>query len=563
MQPDLPDDYYLVNFRELLVFVSNAYADLLSSQEAAFATDFNHLSESAARLYVRLLCRSKTLFRKDKLSYVEIPDLDTAIEELAAAGFMLINPELDVVDALSLMTKPEVGQWLLNESVPGCSKSGLAKLKRAEVEQIVCDYLQSKSGFAEPVEIDCLPCAGLQILQPCREEVFCIYKLCFFGNLYQDMTDFVLRDLGLARYENYRIDANTRAFADRDHIDRHLQYYSVLDEASKLEELTASEALRLDELLPRTSDATLLRRVERFRNRLARDLERCGEWQVALQLFAQSQRPPARERCARILAANGQASEALLLCREVMDTAVDEEEKQVVDGFAARLAKKNGIKWDFQKPYKPPSNRIELANNGESVEFQARDYFNAEGQCFYTENVLFDGVFGLAFWDQIFLALPGVFFNPFQRAPADFYEPGFMQARKAAIQQQFDVLSEPSTLRVQVLDRFQSKKGLQNPMVSWRYLDEDLLKLALERIPLVDWLAIFNRLFSDTRLTRNGLPDLILFPNANDPSPYRLIEVKGPGDVLQKNQQRWMSFFAENHIDHMLCHVRWTNNGSA
>ena len=562
MQPDLPDDYYLVNFRELLSFVSRAYADLLTKEEADFASDFKSLPEAAARLYVRLLCRSKTLFRRDKLNYTEIPDLDSAIQELAATRFMLINPELGVIDALSLMTKPEISQWLQDKGVSGCSKSALAKLKRADTEQIVIDSLQSQSGFAEPVAIDRLPCAGLQILQPCREEVFCIYKLCFFGNLYQDMTDFVLRDLGLALYENYRIDLDTRAFADRDQIEKHLLYYSVLDEASQLDELTANDALRLNKLLPCTDDATLLRRIDRFRNRLARDLERAGEWQAALELFAQSRRPPARERRARILAANERESDALDLCREVVAAPIDEEEKQVVGGFAARLAKKNGSPWEHEKPYKPPYETIVLENNGESVELQARDYFDSQGQCFYTENVLFDGVFGLAFWEQIFLALPGVFFNPFQRAPADFYEPGFMRARQAAIQQQFDALSVPSALGEQVLTRFESKRGLQNPMVNWRHLDEELLQLALERIPLADWLAIFNRLFSDTRLTRNGLPDLILFPH-DAAIPYQLIEVKGPGDVLQKNQQRWMSFFAENDIDHRLCHIRWADNGTA
>ncbi len=563
MQAELPEDYYLVNFRELLGFVIEAYADLLTPEERDFAVDFNRLSEAAARLYVRLLCRSKSLFRRDKLSYAEIPDLDSAIQELESARFLMVNPELEVVDALSLMTKPEVSQWLLDESVPGCSRSGLAKLKRADIEQLVCDFLLAHSGFDQAVDISRLPCAGLQILQTCREELFCIYKLCFFGNFYQDMTDFVLRDLGLALYENYRIDTDTRAFSDRDQIEKHLKYYGALDEASQLEELSAVDARRLNASLPQNPDVTLARRIDRFRNRLARDLERCGEWQAALELFSQSQRPPARERRARILAANNRESEALALCRDVLATPVDEEEKQVVGGFAARLARKTAVEWEHVAPYKPPVDTIELENNGDSVELQVRDYFSRDAECFYTENVLFDGVFGLAFWEQIFLGLPGVFFNPFQRAPADFYEPGFRQARADAIQEQFETLSKPPILKNQVLERFESKRGLQNPMVSWRYLNEDMLNLALDRIPLTDWLVIFNRLFSDTRLTRNGLPDLIQFPQDTDVNPYRLIEVKGPGDVLQKNQQRWMTFFSENNIDHMVCHVRWADDGTA
>jgi hypothetical protein len=38
---------------------------------------------------------------------------------------------------------------------------------------------------------------------------------------------------------------------------------------------------------------------------------------------------------------------------------------------------------------------------------------------------------------------------------------------------------------------------------------------------------------------------------------YCLIEVKGPGDSLQKNQQRWMQFFQAQEIAHRLDRVSW------
>ena len=574
--PVLSENYYLVNFCELIEFVSAAYSDLLVEEEAAFARDFAQCSEPAQRLYVRLLCRSKNLFRKEKLNYPEIVDLDKAIDELVSRGFMLLDPLLEIDEALSLVTKPEIAHWLWQQKrqqkrqpdAVELSKSDLAKLKREELEQKVFDWYDelyepsTSSNLSDVmvVPVSESPCTGSTILEPCREEVFQIYKLCFFGNLYQDMTDFVLRDLGLARYENYRIDRETRAIRDRTHLKAHLQYYHVLDEIAGLEELTVAEAQRLSDLLPETEDLTLQRRIDRFRNRLARDLERCEELEVALAMFALSNRPPARERRARILAATGRHEEALALCREVVTTPADEEEKHIVSGFASRLARKTDTPWEHVKPYKPPQDTVCLPDSGASVELQVRDYFSSEGQCFYTENVLFDAVFGLAFWEQIFMPVvgSGVFFNPFQRAPADFYDADFVRTRQHAIDQQFETLLQVGELESQVLERFASKSGLMNPMVNWRYLDETLLQLALQRIPLADWLAIFRRLLSDTRVTRNGLPDLILFPDAEDAAAYELIEVKGPGDVLQKNQQRWMSFFASQNIAHQVCHVRWT-----
>jgi len=38
-------------------------------------------------------------------------------------------------------------------------------------------------------------------------------QLLFFGNHYQGMTDFVLSDLGVARYYPYRLDRSRRLFS--------------------------------------------------------------------------------------------------------------------------------------------------------------------------------------------------------------------------------------------------------------------------------------------------------------------------------------------------------------
>ena len=50
---------------------------------------------------------------------------------------------------------------------------------------------------------------------------------------------------------------------------------------------------------------------------------------------------------------------------------------------------------------------------------------------YYVENTLMNALFGLAFWEQIFEPVPGVFHNPFQSAPADMYDSAFRAARRA------------------------------------------------------------------------------------------------------------------------------------
>ena len=69
--------------------------------------------------------------------------------------------------------------------------------------------------------------------------------------------------------------------------------------------------------------------------------------------------------------------------------------------------------------------------------------------------------------------------------------------------------------------------------------------------------AIFTRNLKDLRNNRAGFPDLVHFPADGG---YCLIEVKGPGDSLQQNQQRWMQHFEAHRIPHRLARVSWCQN---
>ncbi|MEO1088623.1 MAG: VRR-NUC domain-containing protein, partial [Acidobacteriota bacterium] len=62
--------------------MESRYADLLTSPERAFIDDFRSLGEQAQRLYVRLAMRKGPVFRRDRLDYPEIEDLDAAAAAL-------------------------------------------------------------------------------------------------------------------------------------------------------------------------------------------------------------------------------------------------------------------------------------------------------------------------------------------------------------------------------------------------------------------------------------------------------------------------------------------------
>jgi hypothetical protein len=178
----------------------------------------------------------------------------------------------------------------------------------------------------------------------------------------------------------------------------------------------------------------------------------------------------------------------------------------------------------------------------------------AQAPVLYVENTLLNALFGLLCWDAIFAPLPGAFFHAFHAAPADLLEADFQRRRARLFSNCFARL-ENGTYRDSILDTFDRKAGVQTPFVAWKWLGREAIERALECIPAAHLQRIFQRLLADLRNNRSGLPDLIqLWP---DDRRYRLIEVKGPGDRLQDNQIRWLSFCLQQEIPVCVCKVTW------
>ncbi|MDX1269675.1 MAG: hypothetical protein R3311_20050, partial [Oceanisphaera sp.] len=118
---DLPEGYYLDNFRQLVSTVSERYADLLDSADQSFLTRFRELSEPAARLLVRLYTRKGPVFRVNRLRYTDVGPIEPAVAELVQAGLLDPSPRLTALDIARLLTLPDLRQ------LPWCPDPRLTK----------------------------------------------------------------------------------------------------------------------------------------------------------------------------------------------------------------------------------------------------------------------------------------------------------------------------------------------------------------------------------------------------------------------------------------------------
>ena len=75
---------------------------------------------------------------------------------------------------------------------------------------------------------------------------------------------------------------------------------------------------------------------------------------------------------------------------------------------------------------------------------------------------MFNALFGLLCWPAVFAPVPGAFFHPFQRGPADLGAPDFPARRAAQFQACLALLDTPE-YRDEIGRRYRDKQGLQSP----------------------------------------------------------------------------------------------------
>jgi hypothetical protein len=541
-----PAHYYADNLLRLLASVARQYSDLLSAEESCLIERISRLPADALRLYARLLTRKGPLFRLRCLSYAEVASRDRAVAALAAAGLIEHCPSGDPGAVLALFTLAE-----LEALFP----SGTRR-RQAKAEQI-----GALLANAEPLR-------GLAELEPwlrlCDPDAITRFLLLFFGDRHRDFSAFVLEDLGVRRYESYALAPGQRLFRDRAELELYLAYAGLEERVDALQaswnvgEVPALAA-GLDEM---HANRLLERRRSRLLNRLGRLAERNQAHALALRCYTSSTLEPARERRARIELATGHPDRAAAIVGEICERPMSAGERAFAEQFAARCRRAIRPSPSLRRTSREhrrksvPERRLRLpqppTNGVEQAALTALLANGGSGR--HLENRLSMGLLGLAIWDVVFAPVPGAFVNPYQEAPLDLFCADFRRARSEVIDARLRALAGPDTARRTITSTFRAKHGTANALVHWPAFDGSFLDRVLYTVPVPHLLSIFDHALDDLGQYRSGFPDLILL---HGPGHYLLVEVKGPGDQLRREQQLWFDGFLRAGIPAMVLRVRW------
>lgn len=543
IKKDLSVGYYKSNFLTLLTFVEKLYRDLLTPEELKFIKDFKKLSEDAARLFVRLISRRGPRFRMDKLNYPEIKNIEAAAKELQKKGFFLINPIEEKEYSLDLLTKPELVSLA---RVTNDTPKGFQSLSRPEIFESLLDW--GEDSWWDELSKE------FTVFEPLHVESFEIVRLLFFGNLEQDLSQFILEDLGIMRFEPYKVTKGDRFFKSREMLEQtlsHIEWNGELfvanweeDEEQILLCLKELDKLKIDSL-------NLKKRLDKSYNNGARVLEKLQNYKAALKYYKKSELPPARERRVRVLIKMDEPKKAWKLFSEIEKDIQDASEEEFLEVMRPKLLKLLERSYEKRKLKKYNVENIKIPKGIERVEELVVKFYEEKGQKgFHLENSLWTALFGLVFWKEIFGKHPGVFFHPYQRGPKDIFTEDFYKLRKVKLDKQLKNFKES-----EILKTYKEKELMANHFVNWKKFKFSHLERVLKLIPRKDIQSILGHMLKNPGKHCAGFPDLFVYtPRKKD---YLLVEVKSPNDQLQPSQKRWIKVFEEKSIPYQIAKVEW------
>ncbi|MNX67452.1 hypothetical protein D3C86_985790 [compost metagenome] len=213
---------------------------------------------------------------------------------------------------------------------------------------------------------------------------------------------------------------------------------------------------------------------------MIRVLERCGEYELALDLATEAQQSPQS------------AAEQQQLLR-----VLPRLRRKLGGPAMKRATPREMLRLDLQLPRTDPVM---------SVEYYVQEHLSEESApVHYVENSLINSLFGLLCWPAIFAPLPGAFFHPFQRGPVDLLNEDFHVRRADLFQACLGQLDD-GRYRQTIRQRYAEKWGVQSPFVFWGVLSEELLEQALDCLPAEHLKHWFNRLLLDIQAFASAMP---------------------------------------------------------
>ncbi|CAN6891322.1 unnamed protein product [Brassica oleracea] len=601
---------YQLNFNVLVQEVLRSCSHLFTADEKTFLESFLSLSEDSQRLFIRLYTRKGPWFRLSNISYPEVSDSLQALKNLTVSGFM---SSVEDANDLSYQKMKEITE-LLNvtelRDILSVNKVFSRGSRKRDLIDSLCSYYNDRTRMDIGTMI--LERTGLcaKISSTAESLIWRVERL-FFLNGEQDLSSFVLLDLGIIKYPTYKCIDSDQIFSDRAKL---LAYEEAIEVAQLMDESLDSE-----------DSGTVLKCIMIAETRISSSsssesaLFNCftAPWVYSKMVllgvsFHENQKRHVENKPSPLL-----YNQAVYLLRRLLscfncdgrrgywtvrlstdlehmgrpNESLSVAEQGLLDPWV-RAGSRIALQRRILRLAKPPrrwktptfpnliDNKIpEVTIQGRSlncevgmknrfygedgeqcgVEQLALQYYNGGGgwQGMHTESSIWLTIFGLLMWDILFSDVPGVFQTRFQTAPLDLDTESFYLTRKETIESQLERVANGMAEEILIIS-YETHRGTACRGVAWERFSLEELRAAVACVGGKCVASLCRYLAQDYRSWCSGMPDLLLwrFKENGYEGEAKLVEVKSEKDRLSEQQRAWLLLLMDSGFNVEICKVR-------
>ncbi|WP_024606138.1 exonuclease domain-containing protein [Pseudoalteromonas sp. TAE79] len=525
MKKELPAKYYLAHFRELIEFVTSKCMHLLEPKHSEFISKINQLDEQSQCMLARVYSRKPYLVQAQSLNYEEITSPHQAIYTLKKAGILFEPNEQHYSQLLAHLTKSSLVELLSNYSEQISFKKSAAKGALVDIAR----------EFFKDCPQELAPLNSQYVINN-RSDYYEYFEFLFAGKLssgdVNHQNRFVMRDLGLTATREGHSESLSR-FETLDEaqsnylLNRYrLAFKNITDESDYV-------ALASQVLVQAAHSAIAVVLKNKLLVRLYRQLKTVDS-ELAFSLLegcvddSEAQEIQIREQ---YRLGNKEWVKARL--EAIIENPLTDDLLYFADDFLMRkFNKKTRSRLSAMLADTQCVLEIDELYRGE-VEQGVNDYYTRQGMAvFNTENTLWQSLFGLVFWHELFIESPYPPCNEFDIYPQVLRLGNFYEAQQTQINERLAQCQTSQALLNLVCKNAAQYFEQPNGLFRWRSNLLEPLEALILNSPIKALIAHLTAMSKHYLQLKDGYPDLMVINNGQ----VHFEEVKAPGDKLRRNQ---------------------------
>ncbi|WP_231616378.1 exonuclease domain-containing protein [Pseudoalteromonas sp. SWYJZ12] len=525
MKKELPAKYYLAHFRELIEFVTSKCMHLLEPKHSEFISKINQLDEQSQCMLARVYSRRPYLVQAQSLNYEEITSPHQAIYTLKKAGILFEPNEQHYSQLLAHLTKPSLVELLSNYSEKISFKKSAAKGALVDIAR----------EFFKACPQELAPLYSQYVINN-RSDYYEYFEFLFAGKLsggdVNHQNRFVMRDLGLTATREGHSESLSR-FETLDEaqsnylLNRYrLAFKNITDESDYV-------ALAPQVLVQAAHGAIAVVLKNKLLVRLYRQLKAVDS-ELAFSLLegcvddSEAQEIQIREQ---YRLGNKEWVKARL--EAIIENPLTDDLLYFADDFLMRkFNKKTRSRLSAMLADTQCVLEIDELYRGE-VEQGVNDYYTRQGMAvFNTENTLWQSLFALVFWHELFVESPYPPCNEFDIYPQVLRLGNFYESQQTQINERLAQCQTSQALLNLVCKHAAQYFDQPNGLFRWRSNLLEPLEALILNSPLEALITHLTAMSKHYLQLKDGYPDLMVINNGQ----VHFEEVKAPGDKLRRNQ---------------------------